>query len=70
MNALPSRPSLGRRERWLAVAVLFVMSEGLAIRLGITVPAEHVSIALGAIIAFVGGETWRPSGTSRPTAGE
>jgi hypothetical protein len=46
------------------------MSEGLAIRLGITVPAEHVSIALGAIIAFVGGETWRPSGTSRPTAGE
>jgi len=70
MNALPSRPSLGRRERWLAVAVLFVMSEGIAIRCGITVPAEHVSIALGAIISFVVGDSWRATGTSRPTAGE
>ena len=65
MTALPSRPKLGRRERWLAVAVLFVMVEGIAAKLGVTVPAEHVSITLGAIIAFVGGETWRPSGTSR-----
>lgn len=65
MTALPSRPKLGRRERWLAVAVLFVIVEGIAAKLGVTVPAEHVSITLGAIIAFVGGETWRPSGTSR-----
>ena len=40
MTALPSRPKLGRRERWLAVAVLFVMVEGIAAKLGVTVPVE------------------------------
>lgn len=65
MTALPSRPSLGRRERWLAVAVLFVMVEGIAAKLGVTVPAEHVSITLGAIISFVVGDSWRATGTSR-----
>jgi hypothetical protein len=62
---LPQRPALGRRERWLAVATAVVVLEGGAMKLGIAPPAEHVSILLAAIIAFVGADTIRPSGVTR-----
>lgn len=72
MSGLPARPALGRRERWLAVATLLVVVEGLAVRLDVAPPPEHVSILLAAIITFVGADTIRPSGTMRapPGAGE
>ena len=59
------RGGLGRRERWLAVAVGVVVAEGVALHLGVAPPAEHVSILLAAVIAFIGGDTVRPSGTVR-----
>ena len=62
---LPARPMMGRRERWLAVATAVVLLEGGAMKLGIAPPAEHVSILLAAIIAFVGADTIRPSGVTR-----
>jgi hypothetical protein len=63
--ALPPRPKLGKRERWLVVAVVLTVGEGIAGYFGFAATAEHVSITLGAIIAFVGGETYRPSGMSK-----
>lgn len=65
MSVLPPRPLLGRRERWLAVATALVVVEGIAARLDVAPPSEHVSILLAAIITFVGADTIRPSGTSR-----
>jgi len=54
------------------VATLLVVVEGLAVRLDVAPPPEHVSILLAAIITFVGADTIRPSGTMRapPGAGE
>lgn len=67
MIALPPRPKLGKRERWLVVAVVLTVGEGIAGHFGFASPSEHVSITLGAIISFVVGDTYRASGTAQAT---
>jgi len=64
-SALPPRPRLGRRERWLLVAVVLTVGEGIAGHFGVAAEVEHVTITLGAIIAFVAGDSYRATGTAR-----
>ncbi len=59
---LPPRPTIGRRERWMLVAIALLPLEAAATALGAAVPAEHVAIVLTLIGAFVAADTWRPSG--------
>lgn len=66
---LPPRPKLGRRERWLLVATVVVVGEGVLGKFGLAASENVLLILLGAIISFVGAETYRPSGmgSSTPT---
>lgn len=62
---LPPRPRLGRRERWLAVAVLLGVGQGIAGAHGYAMPESALTMIVTAILGFVAGDTIRPSGMGK-----
>lgn len=62
---LPPRPKLGRRERWLAVAVVLGIGQGIASAHGYAMPESTLTMIVTAILGFVAGDTYRPSGIGK-----
>lgn len=65
MNALPPRPKLGKRERWLAVGLAFGTAQGILAGHGYGLSDGALMVLLGALVTFIGGETYRPTGVSK-----
>ena len=61
---LPPRPKLGRRERWLLVATVVVVGEGVLAKFGLAASETSLMFLVSTIAGFIGAETYRPSGTS------
>lgn len=68
-NLLPPRPPFGKRERWLAVACVLSVTNGVASHFGAGVSDGVLMSLLGLIGSFVVGDTYRPSGTTPSTPG-
>jgi hypothetical protein len=64
-SPLPSRPRLGRRERWLLVAVLLGTGQGIAGAHGYAMPESTLTMIVTSILGFVAADSYRPSGMSK-----
>ena len=64
---LTPRPKLGRRERWLLVATVVVVGEGVLAKFGLAASETSLMFLVSTIAGFIGAETYRPSGMGSST---